>query len=133
MEQLKRLLKKTIGRSSLNFYEIQTVTNEIQLVLNSRPLGAFHDDDLEEPLTLNHLVYGHQLHFNNFNDSLEDGVFDAHKSIVYLETVLNHFWDRWRSKYKPSLLEYQKLYKRQNKIIPLIGDTSTQMVTWKHL
>ena len=63
--QLKRCLKKTIGRAYLNFYELQTVTNEIELVLNSRPFGGLHDDDLEEPLTLNHLLYGHQLYFNN--------------------------------------------------------------------
>ena len=49
-------------------------------------------------------------------------MFDAHKRIEYLETVLNHFWNRWRSEYIPSLLEYQKLYKRQNKIISSIGD-----------
>ena len=81
-----------------------------------------HDDDLEEPLTPNHLLYGRQLHFNNYSDSIEDGVFDAHKRIEYLETVLSHFWNRWRSEYIPSLLEYQKLYKRQNKIIPSIRD-----------
>ena len=92
--QLKRCLKKTTGRAYLNFYELQTVTNEIEFVLNSRPLGALHDDDLEESLTPNHLVYGRQLHFNNYNDSLEDGVFDAHKRIEYLETVLSHFWNR---------------------------------------
>ena len=120
--QLKRCLKKTIGRAYLNFHELQTVTNEIELVLNSRPLGPLHDDDLEEPLTPNHLFYGRQLHFNNYNDSVEDRVFDAHKRIEYLETVLNHFWNRWRSEYIPSLLEYQKLYKQQNKMIPSIDD-----------
>ena len=41
---------------------------------------------------------------------------------VQLETVLNHFWNRWRSRYIPSVFEYQKLYKRQNQIIPLVGD-----------
>ena len=40
--QLKRCLKKTIGRAYLNFYELQTVTNEIEFVLNSRPLGVLH-------------------------------------------------------------------------------------------
>ena len=107
--QLKRCLKKTLGRAYLNFYELQTVTNEIELVLNSRPLGALHDDDLEEPLTPNHLLYGRQLHFNNYNDRVEDGVFDAYKRIEYLETVLNHFWNRWRSEYIPLLLEYQNI------------------------
>ena len=56
--QLKRCLKKTIGRAYLNFYELQTVINEVELVLNSRPLGVLHDDDLEELLTLNHILYG---------------------------------------------------------------------------
>ena len=107
--QLKRCLKKTLGRAYLNFYELQTVTNEIELVLNSRLLGALHDDDLEEPLTPNHLLYGRQLHFNNYNDRVEDGVFDAYKRIEYLETVLNHFWNRWRSEYILSLLEYQNI------------------------
>ena len=122
MGHLKRCLKKTIGRAYLNFYELQTVTNEIDLALNSRPLGALYDDDLEEPLTPNHLLHVRQLHFNNYNDTLEDGVFDAHKRIEYSETVLNNFWNRGRSEYIPSLLEYQKLYKRQNKIIPSIGN-----------
>ena len=30
-------------------------------------------------LTPNHVLCGRQLHFNNYNDSVEDGVFDAHK------------------------------------------------------
>ena len=60
MGQLKRCLKKTIGRAYLNFYKLQTVTNEIELILNSRPLRALHDDDLVEPLTPNHLLYGRQ-------------------------------------------------------------------------
>ena len=65
MEQLKRYLKKAIGRAYLYFYKLQTVTNKIELVLNSRLLGVMHDDDLVEPLTPNHLLYGRQLHFNN--------------------------------------------------------------------
>ena len=120
--QLKWCLKKAIGKTCLNFYELQTVTNEIELVFNSRPIEVLHDDDLEKSLISNHLLYGSQLHFNNYNDSVEDGVFDAHKCIGYLETVLNHFWNRWHSEYTPLLLEYQKLYKRQDEIIPSVGD-----------
>ena len=82
---------------------MQTATNEIEFVLNSRPLGVLYDDDLEEPLTPNYLFYGRQLHFNNYNDSVDDGVFDAQIRIEYLETVLNHFWNRWHSEYILSL------------------------------
>ena len=58
MGQQKQSLKKTISIAHLNFYELQTVTNKIELVLNSRPLGILLDDYLEEPLTPNHLLYG---------------------------------------------------------------------------
>ena len=103
MRQLKRCLKKMVSRGYLNFYELQTVTNEIELVLNSRPLGVLYDNDLEESLTSNYLLYGRQLHFNNYSDNVEDGVFDAQKRIEHLENVLNHFWNRWRSEYILSL------------------------------
>ena len=58
MGQLKQCLKKTVGRGYLNFYKLQTVANEIELVLNSRPLGVLYDNDLEEPLTPNYILYG---------------------------------------------------------------------------
>ena len=79
-----------------------------------------YDNDTE-PLTPNHLLYGGQLQFNNYkdsvkdrvfvNDGVEDGAFVVHKRIEYLKTMLNHFWNTWRSEYIPSLLEYQKLNK----------------------
>ena len=70
---------------------MRTVTNEIEIILNSRPLAVLHDDDIEEPLNPNHLLHVRQSHFNNYNDSIEDEVFDAHKRIEYLETYLITF------------------------------------------
>ena len=43
--------------------------------------------------------------------------------LLYLETVLNQFWNKKRrSAYIPSLLEYQKNFKWQNWIIPSVDD-----------
>ena len=89
MGQLKRYFKKTIGRGYLNFYELQTVTYETELLLNSKSLGVLQDDDLEELFTHNHHLYGRQLHFNNHNKS--NVVFAAHEWIGYMETVFNQF------------------------------------------
>ena len=36
---IKRCLKKTVGKASLNFYELQIDLSEIELILNSRPLN----------------------------------------------------------------------------------------------
>ena len=70
--------------------------------------------------TPNRLLYGRQLHFNNYNNSVKMECLML--TNVQLETVSNHFWNIWGSKYIPSFLEYQKLYKRQNQVIPSVGD-----------
>ena len=56
--QVKRCLKKVLGRTTLGFYQLQTVIQEIELILNSRPLGNLYDDDMEQILTSNHLLFG---------------------------------------------------------------------------
>ena len=55
----KRCLKKTIGKASLTYDELVTVVTEVEVVLNSSPLTYINADDLEEPLTLSHLMFGY--------------------------------------------------------------------------
>ena len=47
----KSCLKKTLGKASLTYDELSTVTTEIEAVLNSRPLTYVDSDDLEESFT----------------------------------------------------------------------------------
>ena len=60
VQSVKRALKRVVSRSILSFSEIQTVLLEIEAILNSRPLCTLFDDDMEEPLTPNHLLFGHR-------------------------------------------------------------------------
>ena len=41
---VKRFLKKVLGQTTLGFYQLQTVIQEVELILNSRPLGVLYDD-----------------------------------------------------------------------------------------
>lgn len=43
--QVKRCLRKILGRTILGFYQLQTVIQEKELILKSRPLGVLYDDD----------------------------------------------------------------------------------------
>ena len=63
--QVKRCLKKVLGRTTLDFYQLQTVIQEIELILNSRPLGVMYDNDMEQILTPNHLLFGRKLNLEN--------------------------------------------------------------------
>ena len=54
-------LWKTLKNVRLNYEELETIVLEIEAVVNSRPLSYLHDDELLEPLTPSHLMYGRRL------------------------------------------------------------------------
>ena len=55
---VKRCLKKVIGTTTLNYVELQTVMAEVECILNNRPIGADFEDDYEDVITPNHLMFG---------------------------------------------------------------------------
>ena len=65
IRQVERCVKKTLGKTSLDFYELQTVLSQIELILNSRPLGVLFDDDLEQILTPNHFLFERKINLVN--------------------------------------------------------------------
>ena len=88
---VKRCIKKTIVKAYLSYTELQTVLTEIELILNSRPLGALYDDDMEEILTPNHLLYGRKLCTTNSKGSVAINQIDISKRAKHLETIIEHF------------------------------------------
>ena len=58
MACVKNCLKKTIGRNTFRYDEMQTVLGEVEMILNSRPLVTLFDDTLEETITPNHSSFG---------------------------------------------------------------------------
>ena len=56
VEGVTTCLKKVLGQSQLSFDELSTILVEIEAVLNSRPLTYSYSDDIEEPITLAHLI-----------------------------------------------------------------------------
>ena len=61
VKAVKRCLRKVIGRHTLTYDELQTLTTEVEATLNSRPLSYISSDDLEEPLTPSHQITGHRV------------------------------------------------------------------------
>ena len=81
---------------------------------------------MEEVLTPNHILYGRKLTSYNNNNTCEY-VFNKDdtslsKRVRYVETVTNHFWERWRAEYLVSLREYTRVYKRKNESFPKVND-----------
>ena len=61
VRSMKRCLKKTIGGAKLTYEELMTVTVEVEMILNSRPLSYVSSEDVDEPLTPSHLLHGRRL------------------------------------------------------------------------
>ena len=107
VRSIKRCLKKTIRGAKLTYEELMTVTVEVEMILNSRPLSFVSSEDVDELLTPSHLLHGQRL--LNLPDSvntrdLSDPDFemsstDLSKRMSHLSNVMNHFWYRWKNEY----------------------------------
>ena len=81
-------LRKVLGKNSLTFEELTTVLCKVEAVINSRTLTTATEDDLEEPLTPNHLIYGRDLRKHRFEHTSTN-----HSRGVFNQTMqfyLNH-------------------------------------------
>ncbi|CAB4016096.1 integrase core domain [Paramuricea clavata] len=60
---VKGVLKKVIGRSSLNYDELYTILTEVESIMNDRPITYIYDDveSISYALSPSQLVYGRRL------------------------------------------------------------------------
>jgi hypothetical protein len=118
IKSTKRCLRKVVGTAKFSYDEMHTAIVEIEAVINSRLLTFLNADDTEEPLTPSHLLVGRRL--LSFPDDLtyyaeEDQDFDIGSEALrrrakHLNSVLNHFWQRWSKEY---LLELRERHRQK--------------------
>ena len=118
VRSVKRCLRKTIGRGRLTLDELQTATAEVEMIVNSRPLSYVSMDSIQEPITPSHLLTGRRLMSlpdGPYNTELSEDVSvvtsDLSKRMIHLNTVLEHFWKRWKREY---LLELRESHRHAN-------------------
>lgn len=70
---IKKCIKKSVGLRRLNLFELLTLLEEVENVVNNRPLTYVSDDiNSNEPLTPNHLLKGHAINCLPENLNLDD-------------------------------------------------------------
>jgi hypothetical protein len=136
IKSVKRCLKKVVFNARLNYDELLTVIKEIENIVNNRPLIYMYDDVNQELLTPNKLLFGRNLETvaSDIEISVEN---DISKRAKYTETLLDHWWKRWRDDYLTELREYHKLKAQKQSLCPndgdivLIADDKTKRSQWK--
>ena len=124
---VKRCIKKVVGTKRLSYVELQTLVYEIELILNNRPIGCDYDDDHEDVITPNHLVFGRRIEPTNvFDVAIEKNPDGSNSKLVkrqrMIGTLLSHFWTRWRKEYVTGLREYQRTKRQKHSAMIKIGD-----------
>ena len=140
----KLSLKKVLGKTNITLDELQTITTEIEAVLNDRPLTYVSSElDDEEPLTPSHLLYGRRI--TNLphplqGDLCDDPTYNSETSQIEdqakrRDKLKQHFWNRWRQEYLTSLGEFHKVSGKNETEIK-VGDVvqvhdDTKRVNWR--
>ena len=124
-------MRKSLGRSSLNLDELQTVIIEIENVLNSIPLTYLYTDEMDEALTPSHLICGRRLltltsEFDTSakiinSEEQENTTNSLKRRTKYLSSLLDHYWKKWRIDYSTNIRElHRSSSKTQKGIMNLI-------------
>ena len=93
------------------YEELLTVICEIESVINSRPLCYVYDDSIEEVITPSHLLLVGRALIKLDGDLNENNMdCDAlSRRVHYLQTLIVHYWNRYRGEYLSELRERRKL------------------------
>ena len=109
VKSLKMHLSRIVGNCKLDFEEMYTVLSQIEACLNSRPLGIVphNDDDGIEMLTPGHFLIGRPLTaIPDHPESYQN--LSTLRRWYLCESLVRHFWDRWRKEYIVTLQKHAK-------------------------
>ena len=134
----KRCIKKVVGVRKISLVELETITLEIETILNNRPICEDFDNEIDDVLTPNHLLFGRRIESIN-NDDFDDEIIlgspELNRREKGLQTVLTNFWKIWRKDYVTTLRNFQQIVPKTPKInlgdIVIVHDEKIPRQFWK--
>ena len=120
---VKGCIKKVVGVKRLTFVELETLILEVEVILNNRPLCPDYEDDMEDALTPNHLVFGRRIDIANemAADEKPNSVM-SNERIKLIRQLLQHFWRRWSKEYVTLLRQFHGKIKGGGAVTADVGD-----------
>lgn len=127
-------MRRVIGTHTLSFEELNTVLTQIEAVLNSRPISAASNDPEDfETLTPGHFLIGRPL------TTFPEPAYVEQRSWAQrwhmIQSLVQHFWSRWRQEYLHQLQQRTKWTKPQTNLdvgeLVLVREDNETPLQWK--
>ena len=116
IQELKKTLYKTLGKTHLMFNQLQAVIMDIERNLNNRPLTYVESGHGEEQiLTPNVILWGQNAY------TMESDEEETSRQQKRLELARQHAWNRWHKEYVHGLMEFHRISKGHDKL-PQLGE-----------
>jgi len=126
VQSVKKCLRKSVGRSTLCFDQLNNLLVEIEAIVNSRPLTyVYSDSGISYALSSSHLLHGRRL--TATNNSAHHEIVSTYNSLALRHKQQKHLFDQflniWQKNYLLNLHEHYSIKMRQNKkSIIAVGD-----------
>ncbi|CAB4046131.1 Transposon Tf2-6 poly [Paramuricea clavata] len=114
---VKEGLNKILGQAFLNIVELQTVVADISGMINDRPLAKV-GAHIKDVVTPSKLFMGRNVgqwpgRFDHLDLKQIKNIKDRWK---YRNTILTHYWRRWRTDYLRDQQQRSKWFEKQNNV-----------------
>ena len=118
---MKQSLYKSIGNGNLRWHELEGVILDVEITLNSRPLGYVGDDVQMPVLTPSAMLYGQP---NQLPEEEAEVIEDVNlrKRAKYLKRCKDVLWSRWTTEYLKALRERHNLNRKTGEAAVNPGD-----------
>ena len=144
VRSVKTTLKKSLKKSFLTFEEMQTVLCETESVINSRPLCYIGEDDLDNVITPNHLIFGRDISqpylSTNVQQRIPETTIDITKRQRHFYKVSASIWKSFSETYLNELRQ-SHIYRKQkykenpslrlNDVVLIKDDTPVPRQNWR--
>ena len=119
IRSVKRSLRKSIGKSRLNYDELNTILIEVEAIINSHPLTYVLDDQggISDILSPSHLISGRRITTmpNPQHFEITSTYQSLTKRAKHHRHLLTQFTRQWRQDYLLNLRETHTMKVRQGK------------------
>lgn len=142
VQDIKRSLRKAIGRANLSFEELRTILVEVEGIINARPLTHVENDEdgITYTLSPSHLMYGRRI--TSLPNPSHFDILSTYQTLTkrrkHHVRLLENFTRVWRHEYLTSLREthaHQKgaLNSRAVTVgeVVILKDDTTKKMYWK--